>query len=103
LINGQFCIHRYMLFTSNVFSLLLKETCPPSSTNCYCPDIGDCEFANYTIPLNKLQTFNKHMGNHNRNYFFEITVTNHANLSTTEYIDVLVDNSPPETGVIYEG
>jgi len=32
-----------------------------------------------------------------------ITVTNHANLSSTEYIDVLVDESPPETGVIYEG
>lgn len=71
--------------------------------NCYCPDIGNCEFYKYTIPLNKLQNINTHIGNHNRNYFFEIRVTNQANLSSTEYIDVLVDESPPAKGVVYEG
>jgi len=74
-----------------------------SASYCYCPDIGACELFNYTIPLNKLQAINKHLGDHNRNYFFEIIVTNNALLTTTEYIDILVDESPPEPGVVYEG
>ena len=72
-------------------------------TNCYCPDVGDCEFDSYTISLDGLNTLDKNTGTHNRNYYFVKTVTNHANLSSTEYIDVLVDESPPETGVVYEG
>ncbi|WAR31803.1 hypothetical protein MAR_034345 [Mya arenaria] len=44
-----------------------------------------------------------HIGNHNRNYYFTINVKNMAGLSTTEHIDVLVDDSPPSKGVVYEG
>jgi len=53
--------------------------------------------------MNGLQNLQKHIGNHNRNYFFEVTVTNNAQLSATEYVDILVDESPPATGVVYEG
>ncbi|XP_052788798.1 uncharacterized protein LOC128223561 [Mya arenaria] len=70
---------------------------------CYCPDIGDCAFFNYTVPLNKLNAKQIHIGNHNRNYYFTIKVTNMAGLSTMEHIDVLVDDSPPSEGVVYEG
>ncbi|XP_052220285.1 uncharacterized protein LOC127837360 isoform X3 [Dreissena polymorpha] len=80
-----------------------NATCPTGNVDCYCPDIGMCEFFNYSIPLNKLIEADKHTGNHNRNYFFKITVTNNALLTTTEHIDVLIDESPPEEGVIYEG
>ncbi|XP_052788796.1 uncharacterized protein LOC128223559 [Mya arenaria] len=75
------------------------ESC--SSAQCYCPDIGECAFFNYTIPLNKLNA--THIGNHNRNYYFTIKVTNMAGLSTMGHIDVLVDDSPPSEGVVFEG
>ncbi|KAH3802479.1 hypothetical protein DPMN_156157 [Dreissena polymorpha] len=80
-----------------------NSTCPFRNVECYCPDIGKCELFNYSIPLNKLVEANKDTGNHNRNYFFTITVTNNALLTTEDHINVLVDDSPPEEGVIYEG
>ncbi|XP_053381645.1 uncharacterized protein LOC123528459 [Mercenaria mercenaria] len=84
--------------------LLEKEHCPKNqSDSCYCPDVGKCEHFKYSIPLNKLVQSNKHIGNHNRNYMFTIKVTNNARLSNIEHIDILVDDSPPELGVVYEG
>lgn len=70
---------------------------------CYCPTVGDCEMLKYSIPLHSLIAKHKHIGDHNRNYFFTIKVTNYAMFTTTEYMDILVDDSPPETGVILEG
>ncbi|KAL4218457.1 hypothetical protein ACF0H5_023192 [Mactra antiquata] len=81
---------------------LTNSTCPPDA-KCYCSDIGSCEMYNYSIPLNKLVNAGKHEGNHNRNYFFTIKVTNNAMLSNIEHVDILVDDSPPEVGVVYEG
>jgi hypothetical protein len=78
-------------------------TCPTSVIRCYCPKVGACEVFNYTVPLNKLVADNKHLGDHNRNYYFTIKVTNHAMLSNIEHVDILVDDSPPEPGVVYEG
>ncbi|XP_052238458.1 uncharacterized protein LOC127849748 [Dreissena polymorpha] len=77
--------------------------CPADTVDCYCPDIGMCAFVNYSIPLNELVHAHTHIGNHNRKYFFTITITNNALLTTKERMDVLVDKSPPEEGVIYEG
>ena len=65
--------------------------------------IGKCEHFIYTVDLNKLHTFGTHMGNHNRNYYFTLTATNNAGLLNTESIDILVDDSPPELGVVFEG
>ncbi|KAL4218491.1 hypothetical protein ACF0H5_023225 [Mactra antiquata] len=79
-----------------------NSTCP-TDVKCYCPDIGSCEMYNYSVPLNKLVHAGKHEGNHNRNYFFTIKVTNNAMLSNIEHVDILVDDSPPEVGVVYEG
>ncbi|XP_052789246.1 uncharacterized protein LOC128223857 [Mya arenaria] len=79
----------------------INDSC--TTAKCYCPDIGECAFFNYTIPLNKLNIKDLHIGNHNRNYYFTIKVTNMAGLSTTEHIDVLVDESPPSEGVVHEG
>ena len=71
---------------------------------CYCPIIGeDCENQRYSIPLHGLVSKFKHIGDHNRNYFFTVTVTNNANLITTHGIEVLVDVSSPQTGVVLEG
>lgn len=74
-----------------------------SGGNCYCPDIGKCEYYKYSVPLNKLVPNNTHIGKHNRNYLFTLKVTNNAKLSNIEQVDVLVDDSPPECGVVYEG
>ena len=62
-----------------------------------------CEYFNYTVPLNELVAINKHIGNHNRNYYFTLKVSNNAQLQNIEHIDILVDDSPPEVGVVYEG
>ena len=70
---------------------------------CYCPDVGKCELYQYTLPMNKLVQAGKHEGDHNRNYYFTIKVVNHALLSNIEHLDILVDDSPPETGVFFEG
>ncbi|XP_053392349.1 uncharacterized protein LOC128555022 [Mercenaria mercenaria] len=80
-----------------------KKSCPSDVVECYCPDVGFCEYFNYTVPLNKLISINKHEGDHNRNYYFRIKVTNHAYLYNIEHVDILVDDSPPEVGVVFEG
>ncbi|XP_052235488.1 uncharacterized protein LOC127847524 isoform X3 [Dreissena polymorpha] len=77
--------------------------CTSGADACYCPMIGKCEHFNYTVDLNKLHILGTHMGNHNRNYYFTLTATNNAGLSNTESIDILVDDSPPEPGVVFEG
>ena len=83
--------------------LLLQGNCSIVK-DCYCPKIGeDCEGMKYSIPLNGLILKLNHIGNHNRNYYFTIKVTNNAKLFNIEHIDVLVDDSPPEPGVIQEG
>lgn len=42
-------------------------------------------------------------GDHNRHYYLTVTVTNNAGLSSTETKTILVDSSPPETGVVFDG
>ena len=70
---------------------------------CYCPDVGECEIYDYSISMNKLTEKNTNIGKHNRNYYVTIKVTNNAGLSNIEQFDILVDDSAPEKGVIYEG
>ncbi|VDI12754.1 Hypothetical predicted protein [Mytilus galloprovincialis] len=50
-----------------------------------------------------MKTLHKHNGNHNRRYFFTVTATNNAFLVAYDHIDILVDESPPEVGVVLEG
>ena len=82
---------------------LQSYSCKSGVDACYCPIIGKCEYSNYTLDLNKLQLLGTHVGNHNRNYYFTLTATNNAGLSSTEHIDILVDDSPPERGIVLEG
>ncbi|KAL4218489.1 hypothetical protein ACF0H5_023223 [Mactra antiquata] len=80
---------------------LSNSTCPKAA-KCYCPDIGSCEMYNYSIALNKLVQTGKHEGDNNRSYVFTIKVTNNAMLSNIERVDILVDDSFPGVGVMYE-
>ncbi|CAC5398105.1 unnamed protein product [Mytilus coruscus] len=88
-------------------SIAVEETNDSSScsnaTTCYCPMIGECTSTSYVAELKKLKTLNKHNGNHNRRYFFTVTATNNAHLVAYDHIDILVDESPPEVGVVLEG
>ena len=81
--------------------MFFQSTCQLSK--CYCPNIGRCENFLYTLSLNPLISNNTHIGDHNRYYFFRITTTNIALLTTVIEVDVLVDNSPPEVGVVFDG
>ena len=84
-----------------IYVFLFQSTCQLSK--CYCPNIGRCENLLYTLSLNPLVSNDTQIGDHNRNYFFRITTTNIALLTTVIEVDVLVDNSPPEVGVVFDG
>ena len=86
-----------------IVKFLFQFDCPGVAP-CFCPIIGeDCEKQRYSIPLHGLVSKFKHLGDHNRNYFFTVTVTNNAGLATVEHLDILVDESSPQAGVILEG
>ncbi|XP_052073985.1 uncharacterized protein LOC127711862 [Mytilus californianus] len=74
-----------------------------NTTSCYCPIIGECTSTTYVADLKKLKTLSKHEGNHNRRYFFTVKAMNNAYLVAYDHIDILVDESPPEVGVVLEG
>ncbi|XP_076106390.1 uncharacterized protein LOC143075038 [Mytilus galloprovincialis] len=88
-------------------ALGVKETNKSDScvntTSCYCPIVGACASTTFVAELKKLKSLNRHNGNHNRRYFFTVTATNNAFLVAYDHIDILVDESPPEVGVVLEG
>jgi len=74
-----------------------------NDTDCYCPIIGNCTMTTDTANLTKLRSKNMHEGTHNKRYFVTIKVINTAYLVAIEHIDILVDESPPEVGIVLEG
>ncbi|XP_069134809.1 uncharacterized protein [Argopecten irradians] len=80
-----------------------NSSCPSDATTCYCPTVGPCAYYNFTVDLNSLIHGNNHIGNHNRQYHFTITVTNATRLVTIDHLEVLSDDSPPAPGVVMEG
>ncbi|OWF42246.1 Hemicentin-1 [Mizuhopecten yessoensis] len=85
----------------------VRQTDPETSCQepqlCLCPFVGSCQYFHFRIDLDTLTVNNEHIGNHNRMYRYEIEVTNAALLTTSLSVDVHVDESPPEDGVVYEG
>ena len=65
--------------------------------------IGNCSSMLFSANLKKLKSENKHIGLHNRRYFFTLEAMNNAYLRSFDHIDILVDDSPPEGGVVLEG
>ncbi|XP_061173566.1 uncharacterized protein LOC133182735, partial [Saccostrea echinata] len=78
------------------------ETCNHVD-NCYCPKVGVCEKAMYSVKFNSLIKNNKQKGHHNRGYFFTVKVTNNAMLVSISRTDILADDSPPASGIAMEG
>ncbi|XP_046562580.1 uncharacterized protein LOC124271469 [Haliotis rubra] len=77
----------------------------PRGPDCYCPSVGPCGFQNYTLDLGKtsLKANNTNTGQHNREYYFTLFITNGAMLKSFAHLDVLVDESPPLVGIVQEG
>jgi hypothetical protein len=65
--------------------------------------VDPCETILYVVTFPSLVHLNTHMGDHHRDYYFTITATNTATLSTTTTLDILIDESPPSVGVVWEG
>ena len=78
-------------------------SCPNDQSNCYCPSVGDCEIDRYLVKFTNLVHHNTHQGDHHREYYITLTATNTASLSTTTVVDILLDESPPTVGVVWEG
>ncbi|XP_048259450.1 uncharacterized protein LOC124148457 [Haliotis rufescens] len=88
--------------TLPVMKLQDKGYCPPGD-DCYCPDVGPCEYQNYTLSLNRLVRNKSITGQHNTLYYFTLVLSNGALLKSFEHLDVLVDVTPAEIGIIQEG
>ena len=81
---------------------MLQTSCN-GEDHCYCPSVGDCEIHRYVVTFTNLVHHNTHQGDHHREYYVTITVTNAASLTTTTTVDILLDESPPTMGVVWEG
>lgn len=82
------------LATGNLSVGVIGESaCPNGVKECYCPDVGSCEFYNYTMPLNHLENTirNAHVHNRTNIYIFKVTVFNYAMLSNSDQIEVIFD------------
>ncbi|KAK7473968.1 hypothetical protein BaRGS_00034797 [Batillaria attramentaria] len=71
--------------------------------SCYCPVIGSCEHYTYSVNFTSLVGGNTNTGLHHREYYFVVNATNNAELRTTQHLDILIDESPPTAGVVFEG
>ena len=58
---------------------------------------------NYSLSLNSLTTKGTNMGQHNRRYYFVFYTENNAGLKSEEHFEIMVDESPPEVGIVLEG
>ncbi|XP_070204014.1 uncharacterized protein [Littorina saxatilis] len=80
-----------------------NQTSCGGQDNCYCPAVGGCEIDRYLLTFTNLVDNKTDQGDHHREYYVTITVTNHASLTTTTVVDLLLDESPPTVGVVWEG
>ena len=78
--------------------IILQEECE-ENPHCYCPIVGNCSLLAYNIELKEAIDD----GDHNREYYLWIEVVNKALLRSEEVVKILVDDSPPEVGVVIDG
>ncbi|XP_071093296.1 uncharacterized protein [Haliotis cracherodii] len=81
----------------------LNGTACASRSGCYCPSVGECQYHNYTVNLNKLVANKANGAQHNQAVYFTVRATNGAYLQSIDHLDILVDTSPPEAGTVKEG
>ncbi|KAL8573303.1 hypothetical protein ACOMHN_032765 [Nucella lapillus] len=73
--------------------------------NCYCPSVDGavCETDRYLLTFPGLLTSHTHQGDHHRRYYLTLTLTNNAQLTAKATARILLDESPPTVGVVWEG
>ena len=92
------CFICYLIICLGYSPTEFLQVCDESPL-CYCPIIGNCSLLTYAIELNEVIE----NGNHNREYYFWIEVINKALLRSEEVVKILIDDSPPEVGVVIDG
>ncbi|XP_060604506.1 uncharacterized protein LOC132757271 [Ruditapes philippinarum] len=81
----------------------------PRGPNCYCSPYNGCFHRHYQIkpPVSNLSNaglhFGKEIGDHDYDYYIEVTVINIAGLTTTKHKKITIDTSPPHEGKVYDG
>ncbi|XP_060596240.1 uncharacterized protein LOC132750310, partial [Ruditapes philippinarum] len=81
----------------------------PRGPNCYCSPYNGCFHRHYQIkpPVSNVSNaglhFGKEIGEHDYDYYIEVTVINSAGLSTTKHKKITIDTSPPHEGKVYDG
>ncbi|XP_035676037.1 uncharacterized protein LOC118415485 [Branchiostoma floridae] len=70
---------------------------PCTADTCKCTPMEPCYMTKYEIAPDASK-MNIPIGEHDSDYYFYVTVTNRARLSTTERLQITVDISPPEPG-----
>ncbi|XP_078597675.1 uncharacterized protein LOC144873854 [Branchiostoma floridae x Branchiostoma japonicum] len=70
---------------------------PCTADTCKCTPMQPCYMTKYEIAPDASK-MDIPIGEHDSDYYFYVTVTNRARLSTTERLQITVDISPPEPG-----
>ncbi|XP_053398434.1 uncharacterized protein LOC128556766 [Mercenaria mercenaria] len=77
--------------------------------NCYCSPYDGCFHKHYQIkpPVSNGSNgglkFGKEIGEHDYDYFIEVTVRNIAGLTTVQHKKITIDTSPPHKGIVHDG
>ncbi|XP_046345841.2 uncharacterized protein LOC124126446 [Haliotis rufescens] len=83
----------------------------PRGSNCYCtPGVG-CYHRHFQVKPSVIDDnadhggifHSKDRGVHDSDYFLEVTVMNHAKLTTTLHLKITIDSSPPHPGAVHDG
>ncbi|XP_067682774.1 uncharacterized protein [Haliotis asinina] len=83
----------------------------PRGSNCYCtPGLG-CYHRHFQVKPDVIDDdvehggifHSKDKGVHDSDYFVEVTVMNHAKLTTTLHLKITIDSSSPRPGAVHDG
>eukprot|EP00058_Branchiostoma_floridae_P022361 XP_002607851.1 hypothetical protein BRAFLDRAFT_117282 [Branchiostoma floridae] len=74
---------------------------PCTADTCKCTPMEPCYMTKYEIAPDASK-MDIPIGEHDSDYYFYVTVTNRARLSTTERLQITVDISPPEPGHVID-
>ncbi|XP_067680773.1 uncharacterized protein [Haliotis asinina] len=97
--------------TQDLLDCESKYQTAPRGPSCYCtPGVG-CYHRHFQVRPRIVSAdlsgggifHDKNKGVHDSDYYLEVTVTNHAKLTTTLDFKVTIDNSPPHTGSVHDG
>ncbi|XP_046557203.1 uncharacterized protein LOC124266453 [Haliotis rubra] len=97
--------------TSSIVDCKSAKANAPRGANCYCTPAKGCYHRHFQVKPIVVDSSrrrggifsNKNKGSHDSDYYLEVTVTNHAKLTTKVEFKVTIDASPPHPGVAHEG